>query len=493
MTKLVKASLWLSLSELAFNLSGYVIHAALGRFLGPSEYGRYSLIVTFSTMIIVLIGTGIPTAMSKYLSEIFNTHPEYIPAIKKTGAKLQVTLIAIITVVYFGMAPLFAGILHDQSLVPLFRISSLVIPAFALASFYFYYYTGIQQFGKQAFLKFTRSIAKVVFIIGLGYKYKAAGAVIGQALAPFTVFIDAYLLDPYRGKKAKNLPAARNYEFHWKKLLNFAWPITLFMIFYELMITIDLYLVKSILKNDTLTGIYSAALTVGRIPYYAFYFLTIILLPKISQTTAQGLEQETKNTLQTAMRFLFMFLIPIVALLALFSESAVRFFYGSQYSDAGEPMSILAIGVGFLTVFYILSFVLNGAGKNKVPMWVAFGGAVMNFFLNYVFIRRYGLIGSAMATTITSVIAMVVAAAYTHSRIASLIRISSLIKFTIASLLMYGAGTQFFGQGRYVFILWSFLLLVLYLVLLYLMGEIRPKDKDIFWSVIRRRKIKNNG
>lgn len=489
MTKLVRASIWLSLSELAFNLSGYVIHAALGRFLGPSEYGRYSLIVTFATMIIVLIGTGIPTAMSKYLSEVFNTKPGMIPVIKKTGARLQLVVISIVTLVYFLLAPLFASLLNDKSLTPLFQISSLIIPAFALASFYFYYFTGIHEFNKQAFLKFSRSVAKIVFIVGLGYKFKAAGAVVGQALAPFTVFIDAWLIDPARKIKSKKIRTdaeEMKYEFHWKKLLDFAWPIILFMIFYELMISIDLYMVKAIMKSDRETGIYNAALTVGRIPYYAFYFLTIILLPKISQTTSQGLKKETRDTLVASMRFMFMTLVPVVAILSLFSDSAVRFFYGAKYSEAGVSMSILVIGVGFLTVFYVLSFVLNGAGKNRIPLKIAFFGAVVNFILNYYFIRQFGLIGSALATTITSFLAMIAAVFYTTFEVANFLNPLSILRYLLASAVVFLVGKSFFYQGRFIFILWSAILFAIYFGLLLVLREIKKSDWKKLMSLIRK-------
>ena len=73
-----RALLWLTVSEIIFNASGYLIHSVLGRLLGPAEYGRYGLIVNLTTTVIILIGNGIPTAMSKYLSEIFETHPENI-------------------------------------------------------------------------------------------------------------------------------------------------------------------------------------------------------------------------------------------------------------------------------------------------------------------------------------------------------------------------------------------------------------------------------
>ena len=48
----------MTLSEIIFNLSGYVIHSVAGRVMGPADYGRYGLVVTMTTMIIILIGNG---------------------------------------------------------------------------------------------------------------------------------------------------------------------------------------------------------------------------------------------------------------------------------------------------------------------------------------------------------------------------------------------------------------------------------------------------
>ena len=64
MSTLAKSALWVTISEIIFNLAGFVIHSVVGRILGPADYGRFGLVVTLTTMIIMLIGNGIPTAMS---------------------------------------------------------------------------------------------------------------------------------------------------------------------------------------------------------------------------------------------------------------------------------------------------------------------------------------------------------------------------------------------------------------------------------------------
>ena len=275
-SNLVKATFWITISEIIFNISGFIIHAVVGQILGPADYGRYGLVVTLTTMVIILIGNGIPTAMAKYLSEIFETKVNLIKVIKRQAMILQSLIIGSITVIFFLAAPLIAKILGDPTLTPLFRISTLIIPAFAAASFYFSYFTGLHQFNIQSTLKVSRSILKIIFIISLTYFWRVEGSIAGYIIAPAVVFLIAFFIDKLfvdkkiKSEASKSTLAPSDIKFDWKKLVNYAWQIVIFFLAYELLISIDLYLVKGILHSDYETGIYNASITIGRIPYYLF-------------------------------------------------------------------------------------------------------------------------------------------------------------------------------------------------------------------------------
>ena len=489
---LAKSTLWLIASEIIFNLSGYVIHSFVGRILGPADYGRYGLVVTMTTMIIILIGNGIPTAMAKYISEIFETNPRLVLVIKRKALILQTILIGSITVVFFFCAPLIAWALGDPTLTPLFRISTLIIPAFAAASFYFSFYTALHKFNVQSILKTLRSILKVVAIVGLAYAFGVPGSIVGYALAALSVFIIAFSLDQLKytkeiKKAAKMQNLSLQTEFETKKLLNYAWQVILFFLAYELLISIDLYLVKGILHNDHLTGIYNAALTVGRIPYYIFYALTIMLLPVVSKSTSENDSAKTNQIIQHSLRLMLIFLIPTVILMAQFSAPIIKLFYSAKYLDAAYPMSILAYGVGFLTIFYVMSFVANGAGKTKIPMWISIFGVILNTILNVILIKKYALAGSAIATSITSFVVMLAILYYIQKDFGTLIKIKSLLKMIFAGIIMYLA-SLFFSQGTFIFLLWSVALLSLYLFILILLKEITLTDFEYLKSIISKKK-----
>ncbi len=473
---IVKSVFWLTVAEIIFNISGYIVHSGVGRILGPAEYGRYGLVITLTTMIIMLIGRGIPSAMNKYISEIFDTKPGLVRLIKKQAIIAQIILIGSVTIIFFLLSPVMALALKDPTLTPLFRLSSLIIPAFAAASFYFYYYTGIHRFNVQSVLKIVRSVAKIVFIIGLAYLFKVKGSVIGYIAAPLFVFFVAWIIDQVW--ISKKFFDNKEYKFDWHKLISYAWPITLFMLFYEILITVDLYFVKAMLQNDFLTGIYNGALTVGRIPYYLFYALTIVLLPTISKTTSQNNIKETKKVVSQSLRFMIMLLLPITILMFVYAEPIINIFYGSGYEQAVPPMQVLVFGVGFLTVFYVMSFVFNGAGLVRIPMYIALAGMIVKAILNYILIQTNGIMGSAIATSIVSVLIIVPMLFYIHRHFQGLIKLTSFFKMLIAAVLMYSL-SFFFPSQNLMFVIWSIILIAFYLLILFILQEIKKEDLNL--------------
>ncbi len=482
---LIKSAFWVTLSEIIFNLSSYIIHSFVGRILGPSDYGRFSLVITFTTMIVILIGRGVPTAMTKYLSEVFSKNPILVPVIKRRAASLQFLIMGGITLLFFLCAPLIAWALKDPTLTPLFRLSSLIIPAWALTSFYVQYFIGLHEFNIQSFLKISRSFFRIVFVITLAYFFGVGGSVSGYILAPFSVSLLAIILDKFW--IAKKYPKNSEGDFPIRKLLDYAWQIVIFFLAYELLISIDLYLVKGILRDDHLTGIYNSAITVGRIPYYLFSALTIMVLPVISKSTADGNPEKTNNIISWSLRAMLILLTPLVILMSYFSEPLIKLFYSARFLEAAQPMSVLIFGVGFLTIFYVLSFVMNGAGKTRIPMIISLFGVALNIILNYVLIKKYALLGSAWAISLTSFFIMLIIFYYLFREFKITLALRSLLKIFLASFFLFFL-CHFFPQDEIFFIFWFFILFSVYFFMLYLFRELTSKDWKYLSEILRIKK-----
>ena len=202
--------------------------------------------------------------------------------------------------------------------------------------------------------------------------------------------------------------------------------------------------------------------------------MTIFLLPMISKSTAQNNHEETSKILGQSIRIMLILLVPMVILMSVFAKPILIDFYGARYATGAFPMSILEYGVGFLTIFYVLSFAMNGAGKTKLVMNISIVGFVINTILNYILIKKYSITGSAIATTITSFIIMVWMLYYLWKDFGVLIKLKTLLKTLFAAALMYIA-SLFFPKGEISFIFWSIILFALYLFILYLAKEIKRR------------------
>lgn len=485
-----RSLIWLTASEIAFNLAAYIVHSVVGRILGPADYGRYGLVVTLTTMVIVLIGNGIPTAMSKYLSEVLETGPEKIRAIKGKTALLQIGIIGLVTGIFFLLAPAIAFVLNDESLTPLFRLSALIIPTFAAASFYHYYLIGLHLFRLQALIKIVRSFARVGFIALTAIYFGLDGAIAGYILAPLFTFLAALVIDEYYVKRRLGFGTrteTNDFQFPAKTLLTYAGPLTLFLIFYELLLTLDLYFVKALLQDDHLTGLYNAAITVGRIPYYLFAALAMILLPAISKTTAERNDTETRSLVEKSLRLLALILFPMITLLSVYASEILHLFYGNRYDGAAAAMQVFAVGVGCLTVFYVLAFALNGAGQVKVPLRLSFAGFLGMLVLNFILIPPYGIVGAALATTIVSGLLMFGILVYTeiHFRVKLSFRF---LTISFGAALGIALFARILPAGTWNFLLSGTLLATLYYAILWFSRVLRTEDIAPFLRLFPQKK-----
>ena len=488
MSKVARSFLIINIGQLLFIASGYIIHAYLGRLLKPADYGRYGIIVTLATMTIVLIGDGIPKALSKFISQ----YPHKERTIKKKAAILQFALVSTVTILYFLAAPLIAAFFKDDSLIPLIRLSAPIIPAFAAASFYNHYFNGLRQFGIQSMQSGVRGLMRIGAILALAYYFGLNGAILGYIVAPALVSVFAFITD----KRRKKSPAANggNHDISYKTLINFAAGIVGFMVAYNLVINVDLFLTKRILLDDYWVGIYNAVITLGRIPFYLFSNLAFILLPTIANILENRAKEEARSLIAGSMRYLMMLIIPTTTALVIYSNEIIRLLYSKKYIDGNISLKIMFLGATALTIFYVATFILNGSGRVHFSANMTWVGVAVNVLLNYALIPRYGIVGSALATTFTSAVLMVISLILIYRTFGSFFQVVSCLKWIVAA----AATASIFAlapKSVALMIPGSIGIFALYFVILAILKEVTSSDfeklKAIFVRGYQKRKARD--
>jgi O-antigen/teichoic acid export membrane protein len=400
MSKLKTSFLILVAAEFIYNISSYVINMGLGRMLGVADYGRYSLVIGFTTMIIILVGRGVPTAMAKRISENLNNWPK-IHAIRRSAAQIQLFVIGGLTLLFYFSAPLIAHAFNDATLTPLFRISAFVIPAFALSSFHVLYFNGLKLFTAMTIMKISRGIFRIGWILGLAYTLNIDGALYGSIIAPLSVFVVAMIVE-YLFITKKESKEKTKERYPWKKILSYAGGFMLFLLFYEFYVRTDVYLIKALTGSDYSTGLYTAAMTIALIPYYVLFALTFILFPTISDLTKKGDHKEIARTLSRVFLFLAIILVPAVAIMIIMPKFIITTLFGDAFAPGAYLIPLMSGGTIFGTLFYILASVFNGANMTRIPATIAAFAILFAITANAILLPIYGITATAITFSATS-------------------------------------------------------------------------------------------
>ena len=463
-TSLLKGTLYIGISHLVFILSGYIINVWLARHLGPNNYGIYGIIISFVTIINICLTGGLSQAISKFCSE----NETLANSIKNSILKILIPFSSIIAIICFFLAPIIAGILKDNKLINFIRVSVLIIPLFTIYAIYIGYFNGIHLFNKQSYLLILYSSLKLVFIILLSIYFGLYGSIIGFVFA----LLGTILLGISFSEKGKS-----DY-FNHLKIIKFAFPIIINSIFLVITMNLGLLMTKSILINNKLVGYYNASVTLTRAPYFLISgVIGSIMLPAVSSSIKKQHLEKTKNLINRWIKFSLIIVLPITFLSSFTSSTLINLFYSEQYSPSARPFSILIYGMMFFGIFTILSAILKGAGKPYIPMIIISISLILNFILNIYLIPEYQLIGAAISTSISGLLAIILISYLIFKEFGVLISIRSFLKIISASLLI-SIPTIFISLPKILLPIEYMLFFGIYFLILYFLKEIKKEDID---------------
>lgn len=155
------------------------------------------------------------------------------------------------------------------------------------------------------------------------------------------------------------------------------------------------------LSDESTVGMYTAANKMNRVVLTMITAATGVLLPKVSNMLMTGNNAEHKIIFQKSIRFILLFSIPCCAGLFLLSKEIINVFCGIDYLDAVPAMKLLAIAIIPMSIASVLDSVLIiPLGKERTILFSQIIGAIINFSLNLILIRKFNLIGAVISTLV---------------------------------------------------------------------------------------------
>lgn len=447
---------------------GFITHPLIGRLLGTAAYGIYSIVLSVQTIIGMLLTLGIPLAVSRFVAQ----DEEHAQSILWQALRLQTVLAVGIAALTVTLSYPLARLLGDTTLTPYLATVAIIVLAQAIYPIFTQYLSGLHRFNRQAALTTTYAVAKLAGAVGLLFILHIYGALLGFAAGGVVAGILGFIWSRRAGGTTlKPLPT--------HAFLSFAGTLVLTLIGLQILISMDLLLVKALLQNNTAVGHYSAASNLARISFLLLQGLVFVLLPKMSALTRTGeTHNAAVNFIRTALRYLIALIIPGVAMAAATSKSLLALFYGPQYLLSAPALTILMVGLGSIAFYLLLIIIAAGAGRAQVGLALTGGLLVMSAVLGFILIPRYHLLGAAWQTTLTGLLGLGLMTAY----IVSVYKIPLPTKSTVNIIVASGLAilpTYFWKPPTLLLPLFYLLLAIIYVMALWLLREITPADRQL--------------
>ncbi len=371
-------------------------------------------------------------------------------------------------------------LLHDLTLVNFIRLSSILIPLYALFNIYMGFLEGTKEFRRLAIVSTTYSISRVGIIFALVfYGWAIYGAITGMILSIFFGTMVGFFF--CRGQRSDG-------HFEPIKLLKFAFPVLLFFVVADFLAYIDVLLVKSILADDTKTGFYTSAKSISRFVYFVVIPFSIVLLPSISRSIGTGDLVHAKKYVSSSVRYLLMFLLPLISMLSTTSDKLIALLYGNSYIPAARPLSILIVGMCFWSITSVLSTIMQGYGKPGIPTRIFTILIPLDIGLHLILIPRFDLMGAAIATAATFLLGFVMSGVVIFGQFKGILSIRSLLKIAFASGLIAFIAPYLSVPGPLLPACYL-ALFAIYSIILLALNEINSEDKYLLRTALREMSI----
>ena len=413
--KVLKNSFILVIGNLLFRVGGYINRLLMSRMLGPEGYGLYGLTLPFQGIFQILSAGGLPPAISKYVAE-YNAKDEkaLTRQVIYTATKFMVLMAILLSIILLFSSDFIANeIFHKPLVVWPLRAVSLITPFSVIVGAMRGAFQGVYKNEYTVYNRMAEQLATIVFAVVFVYcGLYAMGAVLGGAFGFIVSAITAVLLykkyisPMFYSEDSLDLSFKEELELLWM-LICFAVPVAITALS-EMAIYDVGTLVIGVFMLSTDVGFYNAADPISRIPLVISLSISTVLLPATAEAYALRNQKLLQEYVVDCLRYCILTVIPMCVIISMFSMPIIQLLFGEVYTPGSGVLCILVIGMSFYSIYMVSSSILQGTGNPKLPMYILLLGTVLNIVLNAIFVQMMGIVGAAIATTITTCILMIV-------------------------------------------------------------------------------------
>ncbi len=377
--------------------ASFFVGVWIARYLGPAKYGLLSYAQSFVALFAAIASLGLDAIVVREL--VKNESKREVLLGTSFGLKL---LGSFLVYAFLSIAVQFTKNDAFTNLLIFIIASGLIFQSFNVIDLYFQSKV-LSKFvvWANSLSFFLSSVAKIILII---------------VKAPLISFASVAILDSFMTAlgyiyiyRKYETSSIRGWKFNVevaKMLLKDSWPLVFSGVVVSIYMRIDQVMIKNML-NNTAVGEYAAAVRLSE----AWYFVPTVICNSLFPAIVIAKKENCSlyyNRLQKLYNLMVLISLSIVIPITLGSNLIIKFLYGNAYRNAASVLTIhIWTGIFvFLGVAYS-KWIINENYTRK-NLYRTTMGAFSNIFFNVLLIKIYGIIGAAIATLISQIVANII-------------------------------------------------------------------------------------
>ncbi|UCG54773.1 MAG: flippase [Dehalococcoidia bacterium] len=394
---------WVLVSSAVNLVIVFLLRIALARWLGSSDLGLYTMIVTVQEICVLVAGLGISTALVKYVAEYQSKRDKLIQIISSAFI-ISIIFSLIGSALLYFLSGTLAGLFNMPQLAHLLRILAIALPFSLLVEVELGLANGLRKMKNWASLMILRNCLMILLIItfvllGFGVEGTVLGILLSSGAACiFGLHLFKGYLHPTRQEFLKDtmkLVSFGSQAFGANAVSLIANRADIIMIGYFL--------------TAAKVGYYSIAVSLSMLFDIIPHAIQRITYPAITNYWYKENHRSLQEMVDKSMKYSACILLPVGLGFGFFAKEITTTVFGTEYIYAVPPFLILLISrlIRGATVQPIGS-IFGSRGRPDIGLKIDTLSTALNIGLNVVLIPRYDIAGAAIATTISLLVGAVI-------------------------------------------------------------------------------------
>jgi O-antigen/teichoic acid export membrane protein len=387
------------ISTFAFKITGlllaYLVMLFITRTFGSEVFGRYSIAITFSQLLVLIFTFGLPVSIISLLSDTdhFDKQPK-TNFLKKVMIITFVSSIIISVSLFFISEIIALHLFNDQSLTVYFKILSYFIVPLMFHEILINFFRGKKEFKKYNLFIFVLPplLFICIFYLLLKSYTNEFVTILSFGLSLAIVFIIELIFYRFLNYMTKT-------NYPTKKLFKLSFPMMLSSTVLFLLNWTDIFMLGAMVTSKEV-GIYNLAFKIASIGLLIIIAMNVVIGPKIAELyNKNDLDSLRKITIKST-QIIALLTIPLILIIQVFRIEILTYF-GYEFAQGEVVLLILSFGVLINAVSGNVDQILNMTNNQKIMRNLTVFCLIENIILNALLIPHYGITGAAVASLVT--------------------------------------------------------------------------------------------